>query len=158
MSVHKLQFDDFEEGEYDLLAIHTNLEDYRLAFFLNKALPLRLRKAPEAISISSRSGQTWFSRFVFEDADTAAVWDLVGNKSEYVSTVSTGATLFGTTGTVTTKAWLLPEFRKADYFLKIENAPCPAHEAVQKIQSIDRVSVVYAIGSDMIKSKNNLIF
>ncbi len=158
MSVHKLQFDDFDECEYDLLAIHTTLEDYRLAFFLNQNLPLKLRKAKEDISIDSKAGQTWFSRFVFEDSETEAVWDLVGNKSEFVSTQSSATTLFGNTETITTKAWLLPEFKKADYFLKIENAHLTADEAVQKIQSIDRVSVVYAISSDMIKSKNNLIF
>jgi len=33
MAVHKIFIEDFEEEDYHLIAIHTTLEDYRLAFF-----------------------------------------------------------------------------------------------------------------------------
>ena len=40
MAIHKLIIDDCEEASYELLAIHTSLEDYRLAYFINQKLPV----------------------------------------------------------------------------------------------------------------------
>ena len=40
MAIHKLHIDEFDEVDYELIAIHTSLEDYRLAYFLNKKLPI----------------------------------------------------------------------------------------------------------------------
>jgi hypothetical protein len=61
---------------------------------------------------------------------------------------------------VSTKVFLLPEFKKADYFLKIENNDDAMN--VSKIQillnTIDSVSTVYIVDTNKIKSKNNLIF
>ena len=61
---------------------------------------------------------------------------------------------------VATKAYLLPEFKKVDYFLKIENN----EEALDLLHiqlllnTIDNVSTVYMVDTNQIKSKNNLIF
>jgi hypothetical protein len=61
---------------------------------------------------------------------------------------------------VSTKVFLLPEFKKVDYFLKIENNEDTMN--VSKIQillnTIDNVSTVYTVDTNQIKSKNNLIF
>jgi hypothetical protein len=35
---------DFDEVDYYLIAIHTSLEDYRLAYFINQQLPINLSK------------------------------------------------------------------------------------------------------------------
>ena len=43
MAVHKLVLDDvFEEALYTLIAIHCTVEDYRLAYLLNKYLGINL--------------------------------------------------------------------------------------------------------------------
>ena len=61
---------------------------------------------------------------------------------------------------VATKVYLLPEFKKVDYFLKIENNDDAV--SVSNIQvllnTIDNVSTVYSVDINQIKSKNNLIF
>ncbi len=44
MGVHKLLVDDFEDTNYTLLAIHCDLEDYRLAYLLNQHLATRLAR------------------------------------------------------------------------------------------------------------------
>ena len=51
-------------------------------------------------------------------------------------------------------------YKKVDYFLKIENAEneIDINKIVSKINSIESVKMVYAIDSENIKSKNNLIF
>ena len=38
MQIHSLGFDDFSEDEYSLIGIHTALEDFKLAYLLNKNL------------------------------------------------------------------------------------------------------------------------
>ena len=43
MQIHSLSLDVFEE-EYSLIGIHTTLEDYKLAYILNKRLGIKLGK------------------------------------------------------------------------------------------------------------------
>ena len=33
MAVHKIQINEFLDVDYELIAIHSSVEDYRLAFF-----------------------------------------------------------------------------------------------------------------------------
>ena len=45
MAVHKLVLDDFlEEASYTLIAIHCTIEDFRLAYLLNKHLGINLTR------------------------------------------------------------------------------------------------------------------
>ncbi|HLN96438.1 MAG TPA: IPExxxVDY family protein [Flavobacterium sp.] len=159
MAVHKLHFDDFEEVDYDLIAIHTALEDYRLAYFLNQHLPVLFRKNKDEITISSKEGHSWFSRFTYEEAEAETSWNLVSNKNEVIpDSAAPQDGLFGSMAPVASKVWLLPEFRKVDYFLKIENGPMPIPEVAARIHAIDRISAVYSVDAATVKSKHNLIF
>ena len=45
MAIHKLLIDDFVTVDYKLIAIHSSLEDYRLAFFMNRELAVLLESA-----------------------------------------------------------------------------------------------------------------
>ncbi|MEY2738940.1 MAG: hypothetical protein RL259_849, partial [Bacteroidota bacterium] len=56
--------------------------------------------------------------------------------------------------------FLLPEYKKADYLLKIENIDYEFDEEdmIEKILSIKNVTTAYIIETTNLKSKNNLIF
>ena len=41
MALHKLLVDDFDDLNYSLLAVHCEMEDFRLAYFLNQSLATR---------------------------------------------------------------------------------------------------------------------
>ena len=43
MAIHKLDLGEFDEIDYDLIAIHTSLEDFRMAFFINQILETSLK-------------------------------------------------------------------------------------------------------------------
>ena len=61
---------------------------------------------------------------------------------------------------INNKVYLLPELKKVDYFLKIENN-CSTYKMdgiIQKLNNIDWISTVYEVNPETIKSKNNLIF
>lgn len=162
MAIHKLDLGEFDEIDYDLIAIHTSLEDYRLAFFINQMLPINLSKSKSEIQINIKEGETNFSRFYYNDEESATTWNLIQNKNEVIQykKEKTQNLFSNVTLEVSTKVFLLPEFKKADYFLKIENNDDAMN--VSKIQillnTIDGVSTVYIVDTNKIKSKNNLIF
>lgn len=60
MAVLKLHLDEFDEIDYDLIAIHSVLEDYRLAYFLNQKLPIILSKSNEDIGVTIKEGEAFF--------------------------------------------------------------------------------------------------
>ena len=160
MAIHKLHIDEFDEVDYELIAIHTSLEDYRLAYFLNKKLPILLSKSKNEIQINIKEGVTFFSRFIYENTNSDCCWSLVQNKNE-VTTLKTNnnQNLFGESSfEVATKAFLLPELKKVDYFLKIENSDAELDEIIASMNTISKIATVYSVDSNSIKSKNNLIF
>jgi hypothetical protein len=160
MAIHKLHFDEFDEVDYDLIAIHTSLEDYRLAYFINQNLPIVLYKSKDEIEIAIKEGTTHFSRYVFEDVKHEVTWNLIQNKNEVTfQKKDNKQNLFANTSLeMATKVYLLPEFKKVDYFLKIENTSQSITSITNNMNTIERISAIYSVDSRKIKSKNNLIF
>jgi hypothetical protein len=162
MAIHKLDLDEFDEIDYYLIAIHTTLEDYRLAFFINQHLPTNLSKSKEEIHISIKEGETQFSRFYFNDDDNFISWNLIQNKNEVVGNKEIiNQDLFSNSAQeVATKVFLLPELKKVDYFLKIESDEddVKISDIIKKLKTIKSLSTVYVVDTETIKSKNNLIF
>lgn len=162
MAIHRLDLDEFDEIDYYLMAIHTSLEDYRLAYFINQKLPINLSKSKNEIHAQTKEGETNFSRFYYYDSEKALSWNLIQNKNEIIS-VSTNdfQNLFSNeTSEVSTTIRLLPEFKKVDFFLKIDNSDEAIDflEIQQKLNTIESIAAIYAVDTNKIKSKNNLIF
>lgn len=161
MAVHKLHIEEFDEIDYQLIAIHSPLEDYRLAYYINQNLPVNLKKSNCNIQISNKDGETQFTRFIFED-DKDIAWNLVQNQNDAIlTTENNNQGLFANSNNAfSPKIYLIPEFKKVDYFLKIENdeVAIDVSKIISNLKKIDRVSTVYAVEVEKIKSKNNLIF
>ena len=162
MATLKLLIDEIEENNYTLIAMHSVLEDYRLAFFLNKELPIFLTKSPEKFSITNKKGNAVFQKFVYMDVYNGFTWTLIQNKIEITNTEkSTANSLFFNEEIETeTKMFLLPEFKKVDFLLKIDNESQRVNEIeiTSLLNSIEKISAVYTIDLNTIKNKNNLIF
>jgi len=161
MAIHKLDLDEFDEIDYHLIAIHTTLEDYRLAYFINQHLPVNLSKSNEEILISIKEGETQFSRFYYDDEDNFVSWNLIQNKNEVIgrNEIINQDLFSNSSQDVATKVFLLPELKKVDYFLKIESDDdLELAGIVKKLKSIKSLSTVYVVETETIKSKNNLIF
>jgi hypothetical protein len=162
MAIHKLDIGEFDEIDYVLIAIHTSLEDYRLAYFINQKLSINLGKSKNEVQISIKEGETNFSKFFYYDKEKTISWNLIQNKNEVIQQKKDNSqNLFSNTILeISTKVYLLPEFKKVNYFLKIENIQKTMD--ITKIQSllntIDNVSTSYSVDTNQIKSKNNLIF
>jgi hypothetical protein len=166
-TVHKLFRDEqekkaYEKIDYHLIAIHSPLEDYRLAYYINQNLPINLKKSNCNIHISTKEGETQFTRFIFEDIKKDISWNLIQNINDAnVSYSAKNQGLFAESNNkFSTKLYLIPEFKKVDYLLKIENEEVALDivSITNCIKKIDRVSTVYTVEVEKIKSKNNLIF
>jgi len=159
MAVHKLHLEDFDQVDYDLIAIHTSLEDYKLAFKINQKLTISLIKNECEIPIEVNKKKASFSRFTFDDEEKMMLWDLIQNKQEIEMTLKTSAVNLFENNNVTTQIALVSELKKVDYFLKIEhNDQLKIKDILSKINKIDSISTVYEVDANEIKSKNNLIF
>ena len=160
MANHKLYIDEFDEVDYELIAIHTSLESYRLAYFLNQKLPILLSRDKDEIQIKLKEGEVHFTRYLYENKEGNTNWNLIENKNEIlIQKIDNDTNLFANTSlTIATKVYLIPELKKVDYFLRIEEASLSIEEIANTIQTIDRVEAVYSINTNQIKSKNNLIF
>lgn len=162
MGIHKLHLDEFDEVDYELIAIHTSLEDFRLAFFINQQLPIILSRSNDEIGVKTKEGEAMFVKFGYNDATKDIQWCLIQNKNEIiVHKKSKEQNLFLNENVeIATKVYLLPELKKVDYFLKIENNcnTFEIEEIIQKLNKIDGIATVYEVIPDKIKSKNNLIF
>ncbi len=160
-STIKTFLEEINEIEYQLIAIHTSLEDYRLAYFINQQLSVNLKKCNKDLHVRVKQGETHFARFHYDDEHNSIVWNLIENKNDVMNMQNdTIKDLFSAEATSFSSAtYLLPEYKKVNFFLKIESEKSlQLSEFVSKINSIDKIAMVYSVDKDKIKSKNNLIF
>lgn len=64
MTVRKLSLSEFDAIDYELIAIHTSLEDYRLAYFINQKLPILLCKSIDFLEFKTANGAAFFLNFL----------------------------------------------------------------------------------------------
>jgi len=158
MTISKLNLEDFCNEVFSLFAIHTDLDDYRLAYFLNKHLGINLfRKAFDLDFVNSKGS---FSVFEYIDQTNFLKWSLISNIYNYnFSAKASNDDLFVESNNLVQKVNLLAEYKNVNYLLKIENNESQVDlEAIAKeIKSISQVITLYDINKDL-KNKENLIF
>ena len=156
--MHKLLVDDFEDLNYSLLAVHCEMEDFRLAYFLNQSLATRLSRTKEDLDFLTSLAT--FSVFEWSNPLLQTDWHLIKNNC-LVEKVAVSEGLFLETND---KSWvkhsLIPEHNSVDYLLKIDNGGgfINEKEILNKIQKISKVSTAYSIDVSQLKSKEHLIF
>jgi hypothetical protein len=160
MTVHKLVLDDiYEDVSSTLIAIHSSIEDYRVAFLLNKYLEISL--ARKAKDLYFNNGNTKYSVFEFEDPKHLVMWNLVSN----VCTVETESkidpqSLFSMRHKIIRNHHLVPEYKKVNYFLKIESEfnNSKGSYIINNILKIQQIAMAYQVDISTLKSKEHLIF
>ncbi len=160
MPAHKLVLNDVFEQPYKLIAIHSSVEEYKLAYLLNKHLNLNLARMPKDIDLHKGKESNYFSHFIFEDLQKDCTYHLVSNiaRQEGRSGLDVNS-LFGDHLAVK-KSILLPEFRQVDFLVKIEDEldTVSLKMLTSGIMTIPHISTAYAIDFHHIKNKENLIF
>ncbi|ALJ05699.1 hypothetical protein APS56_11430 [Pseudalgibacter alginicilyticus] len=160
MAVHKLILNDiFDEVSHTLIAIHCTIEDYRLAYLLNKNLKISLIRRKQDLDYFN--GKSTYSIFEWEDCKQLITWSLVSNTCKTkVYQEANHNSLFSTEEQVTKIHYLIPECKNVNYFLKIDDEFKFNEEKqlIKRILEIPQIATAYIIDGSQLKSKDNLIF
>ena len=151
MPIHRLSSDDLEK-DYKLIAIHSDIEPYKLAFEINKKLKIQLKRSSFDLSFKNKSSIFDLYKHISEVFNTKLY--LILNKSTDKKKIE-GQLLFEN---FDEQSYLIPELRKAQYLLKIEGGGFDADNVLKKLNEIDNVISSYRTEISSIKSKYNLIF
>ena len=149
--------DSFSE-EFSLLAIHTDLEDFRLAYFLNKTLGLNLSRKEFDLNFIDSKGN--FSVFEYIDQDSFLKWNLISNIYNHNFTTNINSNdLFELSNELVKKFNLLSEYKNVNFLLKLENNENQGdlEDIIKEIKNIPQIITLYNINKDL-KNKENLIF
>ena len=157
MLSHKLEFDDVED--YQLVAIHSSIEEYKMAYFLNKHLHLRLQRSRFDLDFNHGEIQALYPLFEFKEPENYRSYHLIKNKYKGpVKKVVSSGSLFIEEEVSSKITYLIPEYKEVDYFLKIEDdIEGEEQSIVNKIAFMPQVITTYMVDANQLKSKNNLI-
>ncbi|MDO9260733.1 MAG: IPExxxVDY family protein [Flavobacteriaceae bacterium] len=161
MPTYSLDISDFSDTPFSLFGIKTPLEDYRLAYFLNKALLTQFKRAESNLEFETNNEKKSFSLFSFEDIYHYTAWFLIANKYKQTKTDHLVENLFTPTNfNFESINYLIPERKSFDYFLKIIGGEKNFNNRafIQQLKSIHLVEAVFEIAPEELKSKDFLIF
>ena len=151
---YKLEYE--LEHDYFLIGIHSVLEDFRLAYFLNDTFNICLKRTVKNITFQNKEGS--FSNYDYEDESSFCYWSLINNKQFVEQEVNNNQlSIFNE---ISNTYVLIPEKKTTDYFLKIEGDfnSKKIQELTKKINTIHNVMTTYELNPETLKSKDFLIF
>ncbi len=157
MKSRKLNVNQFPEN-YHLIAIHSDLDEYRLAFFLNKKLNINLKRKREDIYFTDQDAN--YSSYEFLDKVKFLKWIFFSNKSLVLeNSMDQNINLFNNDNLVKNETVLLSNHKFVDYFLIIENIADRTYlqKILKKISEI-RGIITSFITEKKLDNKENLIF
>jgi len=156
MQIHALDFNDFDEEEYVLIAIHTTLEDYKLAYLLNKNLHTNFIKSSFNLDFKNQKNDASFSLYEYQNNNSENAYFLIANSHKKEQLLQANGLLLSSE----TRTYLIPEKKKTDYFLKINGISETETivKLIEKLNQIPQVVTAYLVDYKTLKSKEFLIF
>ncbi len=148
------------DEEFLLLAIHSSLEEYKLAFLINKHLNLRFQRKKKDLDFFNKSGSITYPIYEYIDEKKEDAFYLLSNVCKTISekTISAGS-LFDIEYEEKTH-FLVNEYKQADFLMKILTEEPQVYETdlLSKLLKIPGLVTAYTIDQNKLKSKQNLNF
>ncbi|MDY0781221.1 IPExxxVDY family protein [Tenacibaculum sp. IB213877] len=156
MPIYSLEINEFYNNDYALIGVHTTLEDYRLAFLLNKTIGVKFKRANYDLDFKSKKHNSFYSVYDYTNKKLGLDWFLISNVYK-TQLENINFELFNESETI---IYLIPEKKRVDFFLKIEGDFDYDFivKTTEKINQIPQVITSYSIDSNTLKSKEFLIF
>lgn len=161
MGIQKLVLDDAWEYDFDLLAIHCSLEDYKMAYLLNSHLGIRLHRCKQDLDVSASGVFASFALYRYHDNRLYDDYHLVANRYRTTSTAfASSGNLFDGRRVQGRTYHFLEELPKVDFLLRIrsESRAFAKSGILATMNHIPQVITAYQVDLEQLKSKNNLIF
>lgn len=151
--IHHLSYEE-EDFHDHLLALHSNLEGYQIAFYLNKHTDA-LFKRVEDIGLNNK--EVRFPLFEWENPLLDENTSLFSNKffQEKIPDRANTDALFYLP--LRNEVSLFPEFKQVDFFIKSNHLET-IQFLLKPINLWGAVSMAYKVPSEKIKNRLNLIF
>jgi hypothetical protein len=127
--------------DFVLIAVTTSLKDYRICYLINKFLNFNFIKIPDlAVDIYRNESTVLFSLYHYNWETTETDFYFIANKG--------------------TEGYLIPEMKKADYFLLIKNYidENDLDNIILTLNKIPEIVAAVKIDPKKIKSRENLLF
>ena len=135
--------------DFSIIAIHSNLEAYLLAYRLNQNLGCLLQNTKK------KSLYDIYTRFKYISKISNDSWELISNHYENEESHTKKNLLFNINET--NKKSLIPTLDSVDFFFKIPKSKITS-EWVTKIRNIGGIQLVYKIDKRILCNLENLIF
>ena len=150
---HKLDF--INDEKIFLIALHSNVEIFFLAYLLNKNLKTSFKKMK--YNIISNENNYLFERYQSIDQNKKEKMDLFSNKSALKKNQTTDQVFSLFDSNYFKKFFFIDEFKDVDFFIKkdsINNLDL----LIKKIKLIEEIESSYLVDEKLLKNKENLIF
>ena len=135
--------------DFSVIAIHSNLEAYLLAYRLNQNLGCLLQNTKK------KSLDDIYTRFKYISKISNDSWELISNHYKNEESYNIKNLLFDINET--NKKSLIPTLDSVDFFFKIPKSKVTS-EWVTKIRNIGGIQLVYEIDKRILCNLENLIF
>ncbi len=150
---HKLNF--VNDEKFFLIALHSNLEIFFLAYLLNKNLKTSFKKIKN--DIVSNENKYVFERYQSIDQNKKEKMDLFTNKSILKESQTKNEVFSLFDSSYFKKFFFINEFKDVDFFIKKESVN-NLDLLIKKIKLIEEIESSYLVDKKFLKNKENLIF
>ena len=131
--------EDIDEGEFNLITIHSNCEDFKLAYLINLTCNSRFIKLKK--KVYENGSKVEFQIFEWIDIARGICCYLFSNRSlSFKDDLEKGVGLFDIPETK--ELYLVQDLKEADYIIKINSGIDPA-SLVKELETIKEVSYCY---------------
>ena len=144
-----------DQDDTAVFAIHSEWPDYQLLFFLNRELKLQLKRQKDDLEFGQGYFFPWFA---FDHQKHFSRYTLIQNKLKTGVNIQAELNLFAD-NRFEEIYHVLPEYKRIDYLLKVEGESEEQLTLLLEIlKQLDQIVMAYALNSQLIKSKTNLIY
>jgi len=149
----KLKLNHFAlDDDFHLIAIHSSSEIFKIAFEINKRLKVSLKRIED---ISYENKKAYHTIYKYESLKYDSKMFLFSNKSALEENQISQGLLFQDLSQLN---FILSEFPKAEYFLKIEQGEFDITWLIDNLKMCSSILSCYEVKIQNEKSKYNLIF
>lgn len=152
--MYKLSITEDEEDFFNIILINSVLEDYKLAFHLNKIIPFQFSKSLKPEFIKNKTNHD-FEFFKYESEIDNVFWYLIPNKKTIPNEKKTISLFEDNIGE---QVYFLTEYKKFDYIIKITDENLEINDFIKKINKINNISTAILADIEKIKHSKHLKF
>ena len=139
-----------DNSDDDWICVHTPIPDYQMAYHINKAFSVRLRRRPK--DYASQKSCERFPIFSYQIRKEGVHWHLIRNKVETSSPIGTESLLFSSFQT----HYLFKQLTSVDYLLSVG---AKVSESVQKkLAELPDIQSCYSLPNQVSHLKQQLSF